>query len=143
MTHVRQQIADQAKTALTGLPTTGSRVKVNPPYLGKDDEMPGLVIRTLRDERDRNVDSVDCNDQTFLQEMRVIGRVKGPGEDPGIILNQILEEVSPAMVATFPGVLLSRIEMDFSGDLDDATGEITMFWLIDYRIDLSNPSTPL
>jgi hypothetical protein len=44
--HIRAQIRNALKTALTGLATTGDRVHINHTYNLKATELPALIIRT-------------------------------------------------------------------------------------------------
>lgn len=52
MAHVRTQIRDSAKTALTGLVLTGSRCYAERVYPIKDEHLPGIIIYTGRETRD-------------------------------------------------------------------------------------------
>lgn len=52
MAHVRTQIRDAAKTALTGLPITGSRCYAERVYPMGNDTIPGLIVYTGKEVRD-------------------------------------------------------------------------------------------
>lgn len=53
MSHVRQQIRDAVKSAVTNLNTTGSRVYVSRTYKLTDDNLPALRLYTQDEETER------------------------------------------------------------------------------------------
>lgn len=96
--HLRKQIRDAAKTALTGLATTGANVFASRVYPLQTSELPGLLIDT-GDETIETGSLGGANrhiERTLLLEVQAVLRADSGYDDTA---DQITKEVEQALAA--------------------------------------------
>lgn len=89
--HVRKQIRDAAVTALTGLTTTGARVKNNPVYPLQEADLPGLRVFT-RNESSEPIELGVARTRERTLDLFVEGCVKsisGYGDTVDLICKEV------------------------------------------------------
>jgi hypothetical protein len=145
--HIRKQVRDTAKTALTGLATTGSNVfsgRISPL---RDSEMPGLLV--YLNFEDGQVDAGGTMRRDG--QLRIEGVARG-GDELIDVLDQIAAEVETAI---FGDTALAALLMAPPADppstrisIDDPaegaarrTGSIVVAFPIRYRTPMSDPTT--
>jgi len=139
--HVRQQIREAAKVALTGLPTTGARVYSSDPYPRVADDGPYLVLAAPEDVNDD-----DLSDIGRIGGRRLTLIVVGQAEAIAIedVLDAIGLEVEAVLEGcTFGGLVkttsFARVTKDFEDGAKKRVGEIRLEFVATYRVARGAP----
>jgi hypothetical protein len=149
MAHVRTQIRDAVVTALTGLPTTGTRVfsgRARP--MAKDSDPYWLVYATEErvDVHAMGADPVQERTLTLMVEGRAVA---SDAEAIEVLLDQIAAEGEPAIVrdASLGGrtqeVTLTAVRINVEAPGERHQGEVRMEFRVVYRTRESAPHIPL
>lgn len=144
--HVRQQVRDAVKVALTGLTTTGANVFDSRVYELKDDELPALRIFT--NSEDVQIDSIGFS---RLQDRRLELVVEACVKQNGAFddtLDTILKEVEVAIAANQGAggakfIQLAKIEIELSGEGEKPVGLGRMTFQVPYITALGAPDIAL
>ena len=148
MTHVRKQIRDLAKTAVTGLTTTGSNVFADRAYPIPQDKLPALRVFFSREAGELGQGSMGADPIMHRRAtLTVVGYADGAGLDD--TLDAIAVEVEIAMngegdfggrtvgSATYTGTEFALEEGD------SRTGTVALTFEVQYRTAESDPETAL
>ncbi len=151
--HLRKQIRDAAKAALTGLTTTGANVfsgRISPL---KDSEKPGLVIFLNSDSGLPDATGGDWGTVLYTGSLRIEG-ICSEGDGTIDILDTIALEVETALFGAAGASLRALLSHTMIGPADtqifveDAVqggakrlGTIAVTYPIQYRAALGDPST--
>lgn len=144
MAHVRKQIRVAAAAAVTGLPTTGSRVFPNRIYNLEAVNLPALAVYTLEEGSERV--AMGGRLQRTLQ-LRIDAYAKA-NEDLDDLIDQIAAEIEPVLAGNTLGGLIKRITLTNTriglfgeGQTLMGRGEFTfevLYWTLE-----SNPETAI
>jgi hypothetical protein len=148
MTHVREQIAEAVKTAVTGLATVGStnvfRDRVSPL---QRTELPALLVRWAPATEDISADQFPApriTDRTARIEVAAIVATK---DGFGTLLNQIGLEVEQVLAMPITGpwkhLTLRRVDFNLTGTAEQPTGEASMLYEARYFVVENAPETAL
>lgn len=146
--HLRKQIRDAAKTALTGLATSGIRVFKSRTHELQDGDLPGLRIYT----NDEDVEKLYGDGNNDGDEERALELVveccskKSTGFDDEI--DAMVKEVEVAIAANqgmagAKWVQLRRIEVDMEGEAEKEIGVARMTFEAVYYTALGAPDVAL
>src|SRR5574340_997261 len=120
MSHAHKLIRDAAKTALTGLATTASRVFANRLYAMADTDLPGLRISLDRETVDvENVNVNPVQERQLELTVECCAKANSALDDA---VDQIQLEVEKALAA---GLTVSSVHLDCvlaASQFDDAIG---------------------
>lgn len=126
MAHVRKQIRDAIKTALTGLPTTGNSVHATRVFPIERLSLPALVIYTKSE--DVNFDTLTIN-RSVMRNLEVMVEAYVSGSNPhDDELDIIAVDVEEALAAdnTLGGLTkdlqVTAFEADYTGDGEQIVG---------------------
>ena len=145
MTHARMTIRDAAATALTGLTTTGTRVKSSWPYATAPEHLPALRLYTPSEDRDDGLSNLGSR---IGRAMTLIVVGYADGVLVADTLDTIAAEVEAALAASGNlGGLVKSIEyqamaVDIDGDGHKRSGEIRLTFGVRYRTANADPSQP-
>lgn len=146
MAHMRTQIRQAVVVALTGLPTTGTRVFVNSVYELRAADLPCLLVHTGDEPQ---IDPLDFSgvslQRQLLLTVRVVAKASAGLDDA---LDQMLLELEGALALSTLGGLVKRLELKAiaasqSDALDTPAGELSATWLATYITPTTNPDTHL
>jgi hypothetical protein len=147
--HIRKQIRDAAKAALTGLTTTGTNVFSGRVSLLKPTEMPGLLVFLNGDDGQEDA-YVDGPTEMFAGTLR-IEAIAAANDDTIDVLDQIAVEVEAALFADTEFLALLMVTPSppsttiiIDEPIEGAArrlGSIAINFPIQYRTRLGDPST--
>jgi hypothetical protein len=145
--HVRQQILEAIKTALTGLGLTGSRVFLSRvTLLQPESELPALIVRAGDDAlAGRSAGAPRLMERNFAVEVEVYVRATD-GLDAA--LNAILVQVEPALampvvLAGVKVITLSRIDKPQLMQGEQPLAVCVMRYDVTFQIEEGTPETAL
>lgn len=144
--HIRQQIRDAVKTALTGLSTTGANVFDSRVYELNDSELPALRIFT--NGEDMQIDSIGFSrliDRRLELVIEACVKQNGAFDDT---LDTILKEVEVAIAANQGAggakwIQLQKIEIELGGEGEKPVGLGRMTFQVPYLTALGAPDVAL
>lgn len=142
MSHAREAIRDAAVAALTGLATTGNRVKASWPYALPVEALPALVVFTPREQADDGFSSLSVQGRRL--QLVVVGYADGVLVAD--TLDTIAAEVETALAASGRlGGLVRLIEYEgatvsIDGEASKRAGEIRLSFAVAYRTAPGNPT---
>ena len=144
--HVRKQIRDAAVTALTGLTTTGARVKNSAVYPMQDADLPGLRI----DPADESIEVDTISAAPVIArtlELVVEACVKQTGSYNDA-LDTIIKEVEIAIagnqaIGGAKYALLKSVKTELSGDGEKPVAVGTLTFEVLYYTALDAPTVAL
>jgi hypothetical protein len=145
MAHVRTQIREAMKAALTGLPTTGAKVFKSRDWPRNAEELPALLIYS-GPESSEPVDFDEATDRDYDVVVEVALFAGADGIDD--FMDQIAVEVENAVQAdqTFGGLAksttLTGSEPDVNLDGEMPFGSLAMTYSVNYVAD-SDPEETL
>jgi hypothetical protein len=145
--HIRKQVREAAKTALTGLATTGSNVFSGRISQLRDSEMPGLLVYLNFEDGQADASGTMRRDG----QLRIEGVARG-GDELIDLLDQIAAEVEVAifgnaalaalLMAPPPDPPNTRIAIDEPAEgAAKRTGSVVVAFPIRYRTLMSDPTT--
>ena len=141
--HVRRQIREAAKLALTGLPSTGARVFSGDPFAKSTDDGAFLVVAAPEEVRDD-----DLSDIGRISGRRMTLLIIGEAEALDIedVLDAIALEVEAALEGqTFGGLAKTTIFMRAGKDVSDIgkqrSGQVRIEFAVPYRVRSGQPDT--
>ncbi len=145
--HVREQIIEAVKTAVTGLPTTGPRVFRNRVSPLERNERPALIVRFPPATEDVTADQLPAPrimDRTCRIDVTAIVSTQ---EDFDSLLNQISLEVETALAMPIVGpwkhLTLRRVDFNLTGTAEKPTGQTDMTYEARYFVREDAPGTAL
>ncbi len=148
--HIRKQIRDAAKTALTGLTTTGANVFSGRISALQASELPGLLIFLNGDEAIEGANNAGTPTVDRSGMLRIEG-VAAEGDDTLDLLDQIALEVEAKLFSDAPfmdtllvppGPPATSIQVDDApGGSAKRVGSIIMNFPILFRTELGAPDT--
>lgn len=143
--HIRRQVREAVVAALSGLPTTGSRVKTAHPFPLDGPDLPGLVI--LADEEAVEVDSFGGPSLILARTLRITVLGYAVGVDVENTLDAMAAEVEAAIAAAFPvgGALVRQMvptgtTMQVDGDARTRAGELRLVFEAMIRTTAADPT---
>ncbi len=139
-THVRRQLREAAAAAVTGLPTTGTRVHQSRMRTQGEAALPCLLVTTLDEEIEQGFQ----RQQERQIELVVRGLAKATAslddtldqialEVEGALANNTLGGLAPA------GAVLSRLRTGFDDDTDKPVGFIELEFRLRYFTQAGSP----
>lgn len=139
-THVRRQIREAAKTVVTGLATTGSRVTTGDPYAKTADDGAFLAVAAPEDTRNPDLDGGNVRGRQL--SLVVLGFAEAIAIED--VLDAIGLEVESALEGqTFGGLVKDINFVRATKTMDDVgkkrSGEIRIEFAVDYRIARGAP----
>lgn len=144
-THVRRQIREAAVIALTGLPSTGSRVFSGDPFAKSPDDGAFLIVASPEEVRDDDFSDIGRIDGRRLS-LFVIGFAEA------ILIEDALDAIGLEVEAaleeqTFGGLAKNTMFVRASKAVDDAgkkrSGEIRLEFAVTYRMARGRPETAI
>ena len=142
--HVAEQIVAAAKTALTGLTTTGANVFDSRVYPIQDAELPGLLIdQGAEDSKISSMGAARINER--LMELVVIAKVKQDASYRTLV-NTIRKEVETKLdqgLAPAKYVRPKSFEIELSGDGEKPVASGTMTFEVLYYTAQGAPDVAL
>lgn len=145
MTHVREQIRNQAVTALTGLPNTGNNVFESQVYPLGEDQLPGLCVYTVSQESE--LSSLGMGSAPSMEhrlQLAIAAYVKDTSNYDSQI-DSIMASVETALVSdsTLDGltkfIYPTNLEINMTGEGDRPVIVATQTFEIIYRATLGVP----
>lgn len=142
--HVRKQIRDAVETALTGLATTGATVFTSRVYPIEADSLPCLAILTATETIALDEGTLEAPHRLLTVEVRGIAKATSALDDT---LDTIAKEVEVAMRSDITlgglsaGLDLSSTEMELTAEGDQPHGQVSLFYIIQYRTPFGDPTT--
>lgn len=147
MSHVRTQIREALRTALTGLPTTADRVEINRSAPVAASRAPCLLI-TTPSERTTQIGTLSV--PRVMRAVMVVIEAVAAGTDLDAQLDQIGLEVEQAMsgVGLLGGLLkgppqYTEMQFDREDTASPPVGYLRMAWQCDTATTHSNPDIPI
>ena len=147
--HARHQIRDAVVTLVTGLTTTGSNVWASRVYPMDDDNLPGLIVRTM-DEPIAPGGSLGYRIRRMLS-LEIEARVKA--EETAAPLDEQLDTICAEVEAALGGSItlgglaqscaLTRTRFAHAGSMERPVGIAVMTWMIAYYTLANDATTPL
>jgi hypothetical protein len=146
MNHIRQQIRDAVKTALTGLSTTGANVFDSRVYELNDAELPALRIFT--NGEDVEIESMGLSrlhKRTLELVVEACVKQNGVFDDT---LDAIIKEIEVALAANQGAggakwIQLQKIEVELAGEGEKPAGVGRMTFQVPYITALGAPDVAL
>lgn len=144
MTHVRQQIREQAVTTATGLTTTGSNVFSNRLFQLMQDQIPYWNV--MLGEEEIEIEG-DCNDRIVNLEFHGGARA-ADGDVLADTIDTMIEELEAVVLESNFSMIktldLSDIETDYDiTETDQAFGTCTVTYRARYFTAVGAPGTAL
>lgn len=130
MTHVRQSLRAAVVAAVTGLPTTGARVRTGRVYPLQEADLPGLEVNTVAEEAEPQSLSFS-GVLARAVTVEVVGRARATAAIADV-LDAIAEEVEGALAGavTVSGVQVALdyagADIQFSGEVDQPVGAVAL-----------------
>ena len=144
MPHLRQQIREAVAAQVTGLTTTGARVRQSRMYPQTAADLPCLLVHS------NDTEQIAPADQGTLQQrdlpIVIRGLAKG-GATLDDTLDAIALEVETAMAANpwlsgkAHASRLTAIDVNFDDSTDKPVGEIQLSYLVTYFTQAGTPGT--
>lgn len=147
--HLRRQIRDAMKTALTGLSTTGANCFASSVYPLQDGELPALRISMLDEAIQSEIKlsgGVHRLERTLAVQVEAAVKAVTGFEDTA---DQVVKEVEIALAAnrTLGGLcrdmLLRRVQVQLSGDGEKPLALTSMIFEVSYRTAATAPDVLL
>lgn len=145
MSHARQQIREKFESLLGALNTTGSNVTASRVYTISDASLPHISIYSASEVLDED-SAVQGNKEFRTLSVVVEARAKR-NADLDDQLDTIAAEVETAIFANpkldglAKGTDLISTEIELDDEAEKPTGLMTMLFIVDYRIDRTDPTT--
>ena len=147
MSHVRTQLREALRTALTGLPATADRVDINRSAPVSATRAPCLLITTPT-ERAAQIGTLSV--PRVMRTVTVIIEAVAAGAELDAQLDQISLEVEQAMagVGMLDGLLksppqYSEMQLEREDTASPPMGYLRMAWQCDMATTHSNPDIPI
>ena len=150
MSHVRQQIREALVIALTGLPTTASRVFVNRAKALATSDLPGLVVRVMdEDLSDLTLDWPPIVERRVRVELEVLAGGPAAADTLDTALEEIESALASSIVASDLGgllkspIALSGVAVQFDDDTNPIIGSLIANYIATYHAAADAPGTHL
>lgn len=148
MPHVRQQIRDAIGAALTGLPSTGSRVFVSRLYPLQEIELPALRI-SWSDESSTPMtmnESMISSRTARINVVAVAKQTAALDDELDTICAEVEAALANPVAALSPlarTIILTGTTTDLSGESDQPTGSATLTYEVEYFTAENAPDVAL
>jgi hypothetical protein len=143
--HVRQQIREAAKLALTGLPTTGDRVYSGDPFAKDAADGPNLYVAVPGEVADGGLDNLGPAGGRRLT-LLIIAKAEA------ILIEDVLDAMALEVEAViegqrFGGLAKNTVFVGASKSVEDEgrkrSGEVRIEFAVTYRIRAGEPATAI
>ena len=143
--HVRKQIRDAVKTALTNLVTTETRVFTNRVRAMKKNDLPGLIIYTVEEDSEPGAVGGQLNRTLDLAVEAYVKTSEIIDDDLDIIAAEVETAIAgdPTLGGLALDTLISSTEYFLEGEGEKKTGIGRMTFQVGYRTAETDPTTAL